>query len=328
MARASHGIRSASDDALPQILSAADLLGLDVPTPDMLIDRIVPMRGASLIVGAAKSGKTLLAVQMALAVASGRALFGVYTIQEPGPTLIIEQDDLGGAGSIKTILERSEVSMEGIPFYFTGQVPFEVGPELVTWLVTEITKRSLRLIVVDSYTALRATRSGHIDIVKAEQSDLGLLDQIAKEHHCAIVVIHHTSKGSAGLDWAEKAAGTFAMSAATEAQIHISRFRELEGAAPERLVRVRGRHSEDVEMVLRFRKESLDYEHVLSGAAAPLYPELRQLQATFGVRSFGVRELCHATGISRSGAYRLLERLCRADVLRRQGYGEYVLMLT
>jgi RecA-family ATPase len=81
-----------------------------------------------------------------------------------------------------------------------------------------------------------------------------LLDALAKRIDCAIVIIHHASRGSAAMDWTEKAAGTNVMSAATEAQVHVSRFGELEGPAPERLIRVRGRHAADLELVLRFRK--------------------------------------------------------------------------
>jgi hypothetical protein len=76
------------------------------------------------------------------------------------------------------------------------------------------------------------------------------------------------------LDWSEQAAGTFAMSASTESQMHVSRFRELAGNAPERLIRIRARHQEEIELVLRFRKDTLDHEHVLEGGAAPLYPLL------------------------------------------------------
>jgi RecA-family ATPase len=121
---------------------------------------------------------------------------------------------------------------------------------------------------------MRGPRQRGVDIVKAEQQELAEHDALAKRIGCEILLIHHTSKGSAGLDWSEKAAGTFAMSAATESQINISRFAEMDIAAPERLVRIRGRHSEDLEMVLRFRKESLDFEFVIAGGAASLYSEL------------------------------------------------------
>src|SRR5436190_20030115 len=78
---------------------------------------------------------------------------------------------------------------------------------------------------------MRGPRQRGVDIVKAEQQELTEHDALAKRTGCAILLIHHTSKGSAGLDWSEKAAGTFAMSAATESQINISRFAEMDIAA-------------------------------------------------------------------------------------------------
>jgi RecA-family ATPase len=59
--------------------------------------------------GAPKSNKTLLAVQMAIAVASGNPLFDYYRVLTPGPVLLVEQDDPAGAASFKDILQRSPV---------------------------------------------------------------------------------------------------------------------------------------------------------------------------------------------------------------------------
>jgi len=309
----------------PAVLSVADLMALEVAPPAMLIDGFLPGSGASLMFGPPKSNKTLLAVQMAVAVASGNALFDYYRVLTPGPVMMVEQDDPAGAASLKDILRRSPVPVDGIPFYLAPRVPFTFGFEFLEWLEAQIAGRELRFIVLDSYTALRGSRGAGVDIVKAEQNDLTMMDELAKRTGCAMAIVHHDSKGSASLDWSSKAAGTFAMSAATEAQIHISRFGDLDSNAPERLVRIRGRHLEGIEMVLRFRKETLDHEHILEGGAAPLYPLVLQLQTTFGTRTFGPKELCHATGVSRATAHRQLDRLCRTNVLARRGFGEYVM---
>jgi DNA-binding transcriptional ArsR family regulator len=114
------------------------------------------------------------------------------------------------------------------------------------------------------------------------------------------------------------------MSAATEVQVHVTRFPELDTTAAERLVRIRGRHQDGAEMVLRFRRESLDYEHVMEGGASPLYPLVLELQTSFGSEPFGPKELAHSTGISRRTAHRHIDQLYRANILTRRGYGEYV----
>ena len=307
----------------PQILSVADLLALNVPAPSMLVESIVPSAGATLMFGAPKSNKTLLAVQVAIAVASGNAVCDFYRILNPGPVLVVEQDDPAGAASIKDILQRSPIPVAGIPFSLAPRVPYTFGLEFIEWLERQIRDLKLHLVVLDSYTALRSSRGAGIDIVKAEQHDLTLLDELAKRTGCAILIIHHDSKGSAGLDWSSRAAGTYAMSAATEAQIHVSRFAELDSNAKERLIRVRGRHLDGIELVLKFRKETLDHEHILEGGGAPLYPLVTQLQREFGHRTFSTKEMAHTTGGSRANVHRQLNRLCHAGALTKRGYGEY-----
>jgi hypothetical protein len=320
--------KQTADRPLPKILNCAELLMVESETEEMLFGDgySLPARGLTLKVGAPKSGKTLLAVQEALAIAQGRALFDNYRVLKKGAVLIVEQDDPNGAASIKTIVERCGGTAD-LPLYVVPSLPFGFGPALLDWLRDRITELSLKLVVIDSYTSLRGPRSAGVDFVKQEQTELRQLDALAKakETPCAIEVIHHASKGAAALDWTQSAAGSYAMAGATEAQIHLSRFIELEGAAAERLVRIRGRHSADEQMVLRFRKDTLDYEHVMDGAAAPLYPAIQQIRLEFGQRPFTVKELTQATGMSRATAYRLLDRLRFAGALKKVGSGQYVL---
>jgi RecA-family ATPase len=186
--------------APPSVLTVEHLLALDIPTPGMLIDGVVPMRGASLIVGTSKSGKTLLAAQSAIAVASGTALFGQYRVLHQGPALMIEQDDPAATASIKDVLQRSPVPVAGIPFLLVPRVSFTFGPEFIAWLEGMITERSLRLVVLDSYTALRGPRARGGDIVKAEQDDLTHLDGLAKRTDCAILIVHHCCPAISGTD--------------------------------------------------------------------------------------------------------------------------------
>ncbi len=307
------------------IYDVAELLALDVPAPEFLIDGLIPRRGAVLVNGKAKSGKTLLAVQLALSVASGRPFLDTYKVLAPGPVLLLEQDDPSGAASVKDILRRSVSSVAGLPFYLAPQVPFTFGMEFLDWLGAEIERRGLRLVVLDSYTALRGSRKAGGDIVKQEQTDMRMLDEVAKRLDCTIVLLHHTSKGSVSLDWTEQGAGSFAMGMAVEALLHVSRYAELGIAAPERLVRVQGRHLTGTEFALRFRKESLDYDHVIEGGAASMYPVLVSLKSVFGTKPFSPKDLTHNTGVSAATAHRQIERLRQAGVLSRRGFGEYAL---
>jgi hypothetical protein len=117
------------------------------------------------------------------------------------------------------------------------------------------------------------------------------------------------------------------MGMATEAQIHVARFADLDIKAPERLVRIRPRHGADVHLVLRFRTETEDYEHVLENSAAALYPLMRQIQADFGSETFGMKKFCQETGMHRPTAYRHIDRLRVAGAIQKTRTGEYRLVV-
>jgi hypothetical protein len=309
----------------PTVFNVGELMALEVPPPELLVEGLLPKRGVVLAIGKPKSGKTLLAVQLAIAVASGRPLFDTYRILEPGPALIVEQDDPSGPASIKHILGKSPVPVTGIPFFLVPKVPFCFGMDFLEWLERQIQSRCLRLVVLDSYTALRAGRTSGCDLVKIEQTDMLMLDELAKRTGCTVLVIHHASKSSVSLDWSEQGAGSFAMTAAVESQIHVSRYGELAMNAPERLVRVQGRHLTGTEFTLRFRKETLDYAHILEGGSAPLYPAILVLKSVFGAQPFSPKEFAQQTGISPATAHRQIERLRQAGAITKRGFGEYSL---
>jgi hypothetical protein len=239
--------------------------------------------------------------------------------------LIVEVDDPSGEKSIKEYLAASPAFREtdDWPIHIVTDCPHEFGQEFLDWLEGQIIKLDLKLVLLDSYTALRPSRPRGIDIVKVERAELALMDSLAKSHNCTFLVIHHPSKGASGLDWSDSAAGTFAIGAAAEGQIHISRFKDLSVTAPERLVRARGRHYSGFEGVLRFRPETLDYELVMQGAASSLFGELVMLYSTFHGGSFTPNMMTLEMGLPRATAHRHIARLLEAGAIKKTGYGKY-----
>jgi hypothetical protein len=314
----------------PQPLTLPQLWAKEVILPKMLIDNWLPMPGAALLVGAHKSGKTILTAQLGIALATAHPFLESYPIareeqeQEPKPmpVLIVEKDDPNGAASFQQYCKKSPVvkaqkALDDIPFLFADDVPPGLGPAFEQWLESEIVQHKLRFVALDSYTKLRAEHASK-DIVKLEQTEMLLLDDLGKRRNCTIVVLHHNSKGSFGMDWSDSIAGSYAMGASVESQIQITRFRDLPETAPERLIRVRGRHFAGLSAVVRFREPTLDYELVMDNSAAELYPLISQLLRQFGKDPFTAKKVCEVTGVSRATAFRYIERLMRAEALIRQ----------
>jgi hypothetical protein len=303
-------------------LSMAELRARKVEPAEMLIEEWLTLRGLTLLVGAPRSGKTVLVVHMAACVVQGRPLFDHYRVKQ-GPAMILEQDDQAGPDALQQIAIKAGLKDED-PIKFQKRLAFGFGKDFLDWAGDQITKYGLKFLGLDSYTALRPSRGAGVDIVKAEQTDLAALDNLSKQTGCAIPLIHHSSKGSAALDWNERAGGTYAMTASSEGQIFISRFQELDGG-PERLVRARMRQGSDAAMVLKFREETLDYEVVIDGLAAPHYPLVLRIQEEFSNRPFTPKDFYLATGASKATAFRQIELLRRVGVLKRHGRGEYSL---
>jgi hypothetical protein len=303
-------------------LSPGDLYDLEIPKPELLVEQCIPRRGAVLFTGVQKVGKTILASQIAISVARNQPLFDVYRVLHPGPTLILEQDDPDGAASVREILQAANVPRDG-PVQFIRKNPaFVLGDSLIEALEKRINHDGLVLVVLDSYTALRPPRKAGGDIVKSDQADMTLLDELGKRAGCAVILLHHDSNaGRQQRDWASSAAGTFGLTMATESQIHIARYSDLPISATERHVRLLGRHLKTNEMVLRFDEKRLAYDHILEGDGACLYPTILNIYTLFGTNQFSVKDYYQKIGVSRSTGHRTVLRLLLSGILQRNGSG-------
>jgi AAA domain/Bifunctional DNA primase/polymerase, N-terminal len=307
--------------------SAAELLDLKVPEQRMLIDGFLVREGVVLIVGSHKTGKTILAAQISVAVASGQALMQWWPVKEKGPVIVVEMDDPAGEQNFHTYFKKSPIPTRGLDIQVFTQSDLgglTLGVEFLDWLEFEIKKRKPRLIVLDSYSALRGHRKVGGDIVKIEGDEISLLNRLCHKHDCVIGLLHHVSGGRRAMDWADQSGGTFQMGASSVGMIHISRFaHKLPDSAPERLIHGRPRMGREVAATVRFRESSFDYEMVLSGDAAPFYPSLRQIADEIGSSVFTPKTLYQVLGVARSTAMELLSQLGRTDGLMRINPGEY-----
>lgn len=310
---------------LPVSHSFDSLRALQLPYAEPLIEGIAYAPGLILGSGESKSGKTVLGVQMCMSCANRAHLFDNYATKQANG-LIVEWDDQRGAASLKAFEELSRVSRPGQPLAYSVNEAIDpdftlADPEFTPWLRSLIQEHKARFVVLDSYTALRGFRSGGRgqDIVKIEATELLSLQKLAIEMDAVILLIHHTSKSSAHLDRHSRAAGTYAMQATSEAQIIVERYRELGEEDPMRLVSVRGRHIAGMQMALRFRAESLDFDLVLDGPAAEEFPRLRHLLHAFRGKPFTAAEVTKEIGWAKTQVYSLMSRLAGSGIVQKNG---------
>ena len=295
--------------------------------PKDVIDGLIKVPSITLLVSPPKTGKTILLAQMVMSIVNGLHLFDNYVNyfkagQASG--LIIEWDDQQGESSLQDFLLKCRASRadQAIDIVTRPKEAFTISdPEFKPWLISEIRKRPNRIVCgLDSLIALRGFGADDKkrNIVKLEASEITMLGEVSIETQCGLVVNHHDSKSAAALDTFSRAAGTYALTACTEAQIVLGRFPELASDDPARLMSVRGRHIRGMETVLRFCEETLDFDFVLDGAAARYYPELRQLLRGLRGVSFDAKRATHETGWSQAKAYQVLGHLTWAGILIKE----------
>ena len=164
---------------------------------DWLIEGLWANEAVGCIGGTPKSGKTWLALEMALAVASGQPCLGHVPVKNPGPVLLYCAED-----GPRAVQERVAglAKARGIDF-----ARLAVGwiDAAAIWLDDEAHRKRLaltvatmkpRLLVLDPLVRLhRGDENSAGDIANV----LGYLRALQREHHVAIVLVHHVRKSGA-----------------------------------------------------------------------------------------------------------------------------------
>lgn len=173
--------------------NAAEILGRDIPPQRWIIDGMLP-EGLTLLCGAPKAGKSWLALDMALHVASGEPFWNHPTA--PGKVLLLALED--GERRLKARMEtlmRGCDSLQAAMLYPCFSVPpLEHG--FTAGLDAELSDfgsgERVAMVVVDTLGKVR--EPSRLDGYQRDYQQLAALKKIADKHHIAMLVVHHLRK--------------------------------------------------------------------------------------------------------------------------------------
>ena len=159
------------------------------------IDGWLAQESTAAIIGKSGAGKSFLAIDWSLSIASGRAWWGREVKQ--GPVFYI-----AGEGS-RGIRKRCEacsryhsVPLEGLPFYLAGHMPALNDPDSAQVIIDAVNdlaeecKQSPALIVID--TLARALHGESDNDAKAMNGFVACMDTLREEWGAAVLAVHHT----------------------------------------------------------------------------------------------------------------------------------------
>jgi len=305
-----------SQTAAPKAESIATFLSGDYEPLDWLIEGFLP-KGEMIILGASpKCGKTLLAINIAYAVATGTPFLGVETRQ--GGVLLVSSDESPNS-------TRSKMRRMG----FTCDMPVAVLTQFDIQhpepLVAAIEQYRPALVVLDSLKSI--TKS----VEEAENSPefsnhVYRLKEIFTAYGCASILIHHTGK-SRDHEGVNRLRGGSAISGASWGIWLLQRSGENSV-----LLETICRDAEGETLTLSLNLETLFWER--HGAPPPsegaLTDRVLSLLKTRTNSSVGleVPEIKNALGETGNYIYNVLTRLCEKRIIGRreshQNKGKFV----
>lgn len=167
----------------------------DMPPPEYVIDRLIEHGGLSCIIGKPGIGKSCVALDMALSVATGRPWQGRKTLK----TRVLYLPGEGLSGTISRIKAWShehdvphEVIDDGIR---VANDIVRVGASNEAWglLAEYILRQKIGLVFFDTFAraATGIEENSATEVGKA----VVRLDNLRRLTNCGVVLVHHTSKG-------------------------------------------------------------------------------------------------------------------------------------
>lgn len=201
---------------------AADL-ATDVPSKRWLIDSLWAERAVGILGGEPKCGKSLLALDIALAVASGAPCLRRFAVPQPGCVLLYAAED-----ALPIVRERLDgiAAAAGVAL---GALDLFVITAPSLRLDTETDRQRLeetvlsvhpRLLVLDPFVRLhRIDENAAAEVAPL----LGYLRRLERTYESAVLLVHHVRKGSAHLRAGQALRGSSELHAWGDSNLYLRR---------------------------------------------------------------------------------------------------------
>lgn len=225
-----------------------------VKQPPWLVTGIWVEGGKGFIAGQPKSWKSWLALDLALSVSTGMPFLDTFTIPNPGPVLLIQEEDSlpllkrrlnmiwpskktekwsideENGGILITPADQAWADDEGPPVdALIGEGVVLAEPAWQAWLAETLEKgdtetgEPYKLIVLDPLMMI----TGEIEESKSSAMNEYIyrpLNQLSAKHNCAVCIVHHMRKGTedGGVRGGQRMLGSVATHGFSECSLYLS----------------------------------------------------------------------------------------------------------
>jgi hypothetical protein len=213
--------RSRRNGQIPEIVTAVDLMALELPPVRWAIPGIVP-EGVTLLAGKPKLGKSWLAFGFAIAVSCGGVALGTRRVERGEVLYLALEDNARRLQKRLGKLLQGEKAPEALHISTAWPRVDEGGEEaLQGWMADH---PETRLVVVDVLKRVRPRTSRYQSIYDSDYESLEALHTLADGHGIAVLCIHHLRKAGAD-DPMDEISGSTGLSGAADGVLVLKRDR-------------------------------------------------------------------------------------------------------
>lgn len=238
--------QSVIDATLNRIVTAQTILQTDYPEPKWAVKGVIP-EGTTFIAGPPKLGKSIFALNIAVAVSEGAKALSYFDVEQ-GAVLYLALED--GERRIKKRLQKLITKPLSDKLEVVTKWPRlnEGGLEAIEeWIKRH---NDARLLIVDTFKMLRPLRSGfnkNANTYDLDYEDVSPLTELTTKYCIALGIVTHTRKAIAD-DPLATVSGSFGLTGAADGVLILTRQRNQRTAT----LTVIGRDVEEQELALEF----------------------------------------------------------------------------
>lgn len=302
-------------------VTGADLAAREFPPIKWAVPGLLP-EGYGIIGGRPKIGKSWLAYDLALAVASGGFAIGSLEYQvEPGTVLYLALED-----NQRRLQERQKILLNGQAggperlHLATEWKRLDEGglDDLAQWLEAY---QDCRLVIIDTLARVKPRLKRGADAYEHEMEIGGKLQAIAHKYHISLPAIHHTRKTRSETgDFIDELSGSTGITGAPDFVAQLSRGRREDTG----ILEITGKDIPEIKLALKFENclwtllgEAKEFK--ISDSQAKILECLKKSSEPLTPKG-----ITDQTGLKDYYVKELLPKMLDIDLIEKIGHGKYI----